>query len=67
MAGNVLSPGVLVVADVTAPRGASADVLPCGGGVVESEGVGDDRGGDLEDELAQGRDAGGAQGQAEVA
>jgi hypothetical protein len=42
-------------------------VLACGGGVVESEGVGDDRGGDLQDELAQGGDAGGAHGQAEVA
>jgi hypothetical protein len=42
-------------------------VLAAGGGVVESEGVGDDGGGDLEDELGQGGDAGGAQGQAEGA
>jgi hypothetical protein len=34
---------------------------------VESEGVGDDGGGDLQDELAQGGDAGGAQGQPEIA
>jgi hypothetical protein len=38
-----------------------------GGGVVEAECVGDDGGGDLEDELAQGGDPCGAQGQAEVA
>ncbi len=35
--------------------------------MVESEGVGDDGGGDLQDELAQGGDPRGAQGQAEVA
>jgi hypothetical protein len=39
-------------------------VLACRGGVVESECVGDDGGGDLEDELAQGGGAGGAHGQA---
>jgi hypothetical protein len=41
--------------------------LAGGGGVVEAEGVGDDGGGDLEDELAQRGDAGGAQRQAVVA
>jgi len=35
--------------------------------VMESEGVGDDGGGDLKDELAQGKDARGAQRQAVVA
>ena len=52
---------------VPAPGGAGVDVLAGGGGVVEAEGVGDDGGGDLQDELAQRRDAGGAQGQAVVA
>ena len=42
---------------VLAPRSACIDVLAGGGGVVESECVGDDGGGDLEDKLAQGRDA----------
>ena len=42
-------------------------MLAGGGGVVEAEGVGDDGGGDGEDELAQGGDAGGAQRQAVVA
>jgi len=57
----------VVAAGVPAPGGSCVDVLAAGGGVVESEGVGDDGGGDLEDELAQGGDAGGAQGQAEGA
>jgi hypothetical protein len=38
---------------VAAPGGAGVDVLAGGRGVVEAEGVGDDGGGDLEDELAQ--------------
>jgi hypothetical protein len=64
--GRVL-PAVVVAADVVAPGGACVDVLACCGGVVESEWVGGDGGGDLEDELAQGGDAGGAHGQAVVA
>ena len=36
-----------VTADVMAPGGACIQVLACCGGVVESEGVGDDGGGDL--------------------
>src|SRR5262245_38138608 len=59
--------GVVAAACVPAPGCACVYVLACGGGVVESEGVGDDGGGDLEDELAQGGDAAGAHGQAEVA
>lgn len=39
-------------------------MLAGGGGVVEAEGVGDDGGRDLQDELAQRGDAGGAQRQA---
>jgi hypothetical protein len=59
--------GFMVAGRVLAPGGACVYVLPGGGGVVESEGVGNDGGGDGEDELAQGGDAGGAQGQAEGA
>ena len=42
-------------AGVMAPEGTCIQVLACRGGVVESECVGDDGGGDLEDELAQGQ------------
>jgi hypothetical protein len=41
-------------------------VLAGGGGVVEAEGVGDDGGGDLQDELAQGGDPSIAHRQAKV-
>ena len=58
---------LVTVAGVLAPGCACVDVLTCGGGVVEAEGAGDDGGGDGEDELAQGGDAGGAQRQAEGA
>ena len=57
----------MVAAGVLAPGGACIYVLAGGGCVVEAEGVGDNRGRGLEDELAQGGDAGGAQGQAESA
>ena len=57
----------MVAAGVLAPGGACIYVLAGGGRVVEAEGVGDNRGRGLEDELAQGGDAGGAQGQAESA
>ena len=63
-------PGVptwLFACDVPAPGSTGVDVLAGGGGVVEAEGVGDDGGGDLEDELAQSGDARGAQRQAVVA
>ena len=65
--GGVASPGAVVSAGVVAPEGACVDVLACRGGVVETEGVGDDGGGDLQDELAQRGSAGGAHGQAVVA
>jgi len=44
---------VMVAADLMAPAAACIYVLACCGGVVPSECVGDGRGGDLEDELAQ--------------
>src|SRR5439155_26809501 len=52
---------------VVGPGAGGVGPLPLGGGVVEAEGFGDDRGGGLEDELAQGGDQGGAHGEAEVA
>lgn len=47
---------------VVAPGSCGAGVLTLGGGVVEAEGLGDDRGGGLEDEVAEGGDPCGAQG-----
>src|SRR5437764_4258095 len=52
---------------VVGPGAGGVGPVPLGGGVVEAEGFGDDRGGGLEDELAQGGDPGGAHGEAEVA
>jgi hypothetical protein len=43
----------VVAAGIVAPVPACLEVLACCGGVVESEGVGDDGGGNLEDELSQ--------------
>jgi hypothetical protein len=51
---------LVAAAGVVAPGAACVDVLAGGDAVVEAEGAGDDGGGDLEDELAQGGDAGGA-------
>ena len=54
-------------AGVAVPGGACVGVLAFGGCVVEAEGFGDDGGGGLEDELAQGGDPCGAHGEAEAA
>lgn len=48
----------MVAGGVPTPRAARAGDLPGGGGGVEAEGVGDDWGGGLQDELAQRGDAG---------
>src|SRR5262249_39652382 len=48
---------------VVGPGSGGVGPLPLGGGVVEAEGFGDDGGGGLEDELAQGGDPGSAHGE----
>src|SRR5580704_12827464 len=55
--------GFAGAAGVLAPRSACLDVLAGGGGVVEAERAGNDRSGNLQDELPQRRDPGGAQRQ----
>ena len=57
----------VVATGVVDPGSGGVGVLALGGGVVESEGFGDDGGGGLEDELAQGGDPGGPHRESEVA
>jgi hypothetical protein len=62
-AGSLLG---VVSGGVAVPGGAGVGVLAFGGGVVEAEGLGDDGGGCLRDELAEGGDPCGAHGESEV-
>jgi len=57
----------VVAGGVTVPGCACAGVLAFGGRVVEAEGLGDDGGGCLEDELAEGGDPCGTHRESEVA